>query len=63
MVCYRAVVYIAVTLVRLECPNMGRCIKVYRVPRGVDELGRIYGEIEKEQRRGTSYGVYEKCQG
>lgn len=33
------------------------------MPRGVDESGWIYGEIEKKRRYGTSHGLYKSCQG
>lgn len=62
-VCYRAVVYIAVTLVRLEYTSMGEVQRYIRCQESMDELGTIYGEIEKEQDRGKSHGVYKKCQG
>jgi hypothetical protein len=51
------------SLVRLEYTSMGEVQRYIQCQERVDELGRIYGEIEKEQGRGTSHGVYKECQG
>ena len=52
----------SVALIRLIWASFGECANVYRVPRGVGELDRIYGETEQEQRRGTSHSLYDRSQ-